>query len=145
VSVLTYEEHKGISKALMCLKMFEWSVGRGYNSEQFVRAVMTSDWGIAVMTDKRSNEWSDALFLLSGFEEFCELQTGETYEELAMGFIGYLYKYWIDTYGVAPDEVYRIASPEKILSRYSYFELDNLGYDYIIRTFTDEIKEQEVV
>lgn len=140
---LSYEKHKIVVESRMCGRMFKWSVKRGYDSEEFCRTVMTSEWGIPVMDGRTASEWSDELFLLSGFETYCGLSLGECYPECVMQFIGYLYKYWVMTYKVPPPLVYKIASPIRILSQYSF--LHTQGYDYIVDYLTEEAREQGII
>lgn len=143
MSIMPYEKHKIIVESLMCMHMFEWSVRRGYDSEYFIKTVMTSDWGINVMNGNYATEWADELFLLSGFEHFCGLKKGKTYTEWEMGFIGYLYKYWVDTYKVSPEKVYKIATPSRIVRGYPF--LHTQGYDYVVKVLTEEAKEKGII
>lgn len=143
MSALSPDKHKIVVESLMCGRMFSWSVKRGYDSEEFCKIVMTSDWGIRVMDGSNAVEWADELFLLSGFETYCGLSKGECYPEYVMQFIGYLYKHWVMTYKVPSPTVYKIASPSRILDQYGF--LHTQGYDYVVDLLTEEAKEKGII
>lgn len=134
--MMNYNQRRIIDEAIMLGYTFRWSVRKGYDSEEFIKAVMTSEWGIGVMDGTNHAEWADELFLLSGFESFVGLRKGRCYSELEMEFMGYLYKYWVETRKISSVEVYRIAPPRRIVSGYNF--LHTQGYDYVIEYLTDE-------
>lgn len=133
---MNYEQRRIHDESVILANAFIWSVRKGYDSELFIKTVMTSDWGISVMDGTNHAEWADELFLLSGFEHFVGLQKGECYSEVEMEFMGYLYKYWVETRKISSVEVYRIAPPRRIVLGYSF--LHTQGYDYVIEYLTDE-------
>lgn len=132
-----------VDESLMCGRMFEWSVRKGYDSEKFCKTVMTSDWGIHVMNNDYSQEWADELFCLGGFEYFVGLEKGKCYTEDVMFFIGYLYRHWVLAYKVPAPQVYKMAPPKRILRGYDF--LHTQGYDYVIAELTDEAKEHGII
>ncbi|MDE6707728.1 MAG: hypothetical protein K2K06_06810 [Oscillospiraceae bacterium] len=133
---MNYERSKLHDECVILAEAFKWSVRRGYDSENFIKTVMTSEWGIHVMDGTYHSEWADELFLLSGFEEFIGLSKGDCYNELEMEFIGYLYKYWVDTRHLSSVDVYKIAPPSRIVKGYSF--LHTQGYEYVIELLTDD-------
>lgn len=132
----TYDIHKTRTESLILASACEWSVKYGYDSEDFLKKLMTSDWGIHVMNGDYHAEWVDALFLLFGFKHFVGLVKGKIYSEIQMEFIGYLYKYWVDSRNMSSVDVYRIAPPSKLIRHYSF--LSTQECEYIIENLTDE-------
>lgn len=124
-----------IVESLMCGRMFVVAGKRGYDTEHFCKVVMTSDYGIRVMTGDNHREWADEYFLLSGFEEYVGLIQGETYLSYVLSYMGYLYKYWIDKHGMNPVDVYNMARPSEINDK--YLSLYTEGYDYAIEVFSN--------
>ena len=111
------------------------SAKQGYDSEVFVKEVLTSKWGIAVMRGSISREWCDEVFLLSGFERHCNLVKGKHYNAEFMNFLGYLYRYCMLVEGVSSTELYSKYPPKFIAQYYCALRQDN--FDKAVNSLTE--------
>ena len=88
---------------------FRLSGADGIDSEDFAKQMMTSDYGVMVLTDKRMVEYSCDTFMYEGVQRNLKLKHGKTYESYVLEFAGYLYKYWISTRNEKPQKIYKMA------------------------------------
>ena len=78
-------------------QLFELAVERGYASETFIKAYMTS--AVAADMDKEFHhiQWAGKAYILSRMEdEFADqlVKVGEIYDKEALYWMGYIYRYW---------------------------------------------------
>ena len=78
-------------------QLFELAAERGYASETFVKAYMTS--AVAADMDKEFHhiQWAGKAYILSRMEdEFADqlVKVGEIYDKEALYWMGYIYRYW---------------------------------------------------
>lgn len=78
-------------------KLFELSAKRGYASESFIKAYMTSD--IAEDMDMEFNhvQWAGKEYIMSRIEDECGTKLrsdGSILDSEVLYWIGYIYRYW---------------------------------------------------
>lgn len=104
-----------------------------------VEILLTTEYGIMVMEDRRMIEYADAGYMLEGFQWKFELLGSRGYEgdsDFMMKFAGFLYKYWLYVGSETCEEIYRLAPLELILRRFDFYHTQ--GYDYVI----EDLKER---
>ena len=78
-------------------KLFELSAKRGYSSESFIKAYMTSD--VAQDMDMEFNhvQWAGKEYIMSRIEDECGAKLrsdGTILDTEVLYWIGYIYRYW---------------------------------------------------
>ena len=78
-------------------QLFELAAERGYASEAFVKAYMTS--AVAADMDKEFHhiQWAGKAYILSRMEDELSdqlIKGGEVYDKEALYWMGYIYRYW---------------------------------------------------
>ena len=99
-------------------QLFELAAKRGYASEAFVKAYMTS--AVAADMDKEFHhiQWAGKAYILSRMEdEFSDqlIKDGEIYDKEALYWMGYIYRYWHFYTGENSREIYKQA-PAKTMN-----------------------------
>lgn len=99
-------------------QLFELAAERGYASEAFVKAYMTS--AVAADMDKEFHhiQWAGKAYILSRMEdEFADqlVKVGEIYDKEALYWMGYIYRYWHFYTGENSREIYKQA-PAKTMN-----------------------------
>ena len=99
-------------------QLFELAAERGYASETFVKAYMTS--AVAADMDKEFHhiQWAGKAYILSRMEdEFSDqlIKDGEIYDKEALYWMGYIYRYWHFYTGENSREIYKQA-PAKTMN-----------------------------
>ena len=93
-------------------QLFELAAERGYASEAFVKAYMTS--AVAADMDKEFHhiQWAGKAYILSRMEDELADQLvkgGEIYDKEALYWMGYIYRYWHFYTGESSREIYKQA------------------------------------
>ena len=99
-------------------RLFELASERGYASEAFVKAYMTS--AVAADMDKEFHhiQWAGKAYTLSRMEDELSDQLvkgGEIYDKEALYWMGYIYRYWHFYTGESSREIYKQA-PAKTMN-----------------------------
>ncbi len=99
-------------------QLFELAAEKGYSSEAFLKAFMTSS--VAADMDKEFHhlQWAGKAYILSRMEDELdsELKTdGTVYDKEALYWIGYIYRYWNFYTGESSREIYKQA-PAKTMN-----------------------------
>ena len=99
-------------------QLFELAAERGYASEAFVKAYMTS--AVATDMDKEFHhiQWAGKAYILSRMEDELSDQLakcGEIYDKEALYWMGYIYRYWHFYTGENSREIYKQA-PAKTMN-----------------------------
>ena len=86
---------------------------RGYASETFIKAYMTS--AVAADMDKEFHhiQWAGKAYILSRMEDELAdqlVKVGEIYDKEALYWMGYIYRYWHFYTGESSREIYKQAS-----------------------------------
>lgn len=94
-------------------QLFELAAERGYASETFIKAYMTS--AVAADMDKEFHhiQWAGKAYILSRMEDELSEQLikgGEIYDKEALYWMGYIYRYWHFYTGEISREIYKQAS-----------------------------------
>lgn len=98
--------------------LFELAAERGYASEAFVKAYMTS--AVAADMDKEFHhiQWAGKAYILSRMgDELADqlIKGGEIYDKEALYWMGYIYRYWHFYTGENSREIYKQA-PAKTMN-----------------------------
>lgn len=107
---------------------FAKSGALGIDSDDFGEKMMTSNYGIMILTDRRMIEYSDGNFMFGGLERALEFKSGRSYETDILYYAGYLYKYWISTRGEQPPRIWEIAPLRLIATRYNFYHTQDIDY-----------------
>ena len=99
-------------------QLFELAAERGYASEAFVKAYMTS--AVAADMDKEFHhiQWAGKAYILSRMEDELAdqlVKDGEIYDKEALYWMGYIYRYWHFYTGENSREIYKQA-PAKTMN-----------------------------
>lgn len=99
-------------------QLFELAAERGYASEAFVKAYMTSS--VAADMDKEFHhiQWAGKAYILSRMEDELAdqlIKGGEIYDKEALYWMGYIYRYWHFYTGENSREIYKQA-PAKTMN-----------------------------
>lgn len=99
-------------------QLFELAAERGYASEAFVKAYMTS--AVAADMDKEFHhiQWAGKAYILSRMEDELVdqlIKGGEIYDKEALYWMGYIYRYWHFYTGENSREIYKQA-PAKTMN-----------------------------
>ena len=131
MSLLSFEEAQFREKSEIFGRLFMFSIEKGYDSELFVKQLMTdSDYTDMLVFDNRF-EWSDDHVLMAYLEDIKPFKVGDRHEDqFTMWFMGYLYKYWIATRKMLPSEVYKILPFESFIAKFPFYHTQ--GWLYII-------------
>ena len=94
-------------------QLFELAAERGYASETFIKAYMTS--AVAADMDKEFHhiQWAGKAYILSRMEDELAdqlVKDGEIYDKEALYWMGYIYRYWHFYTGESSREIYKQAS-----------------------------------
>ena len=120
---------------------------RGYASEAFVKAYMTS--AVAADMDKEFHhiQWAGKAYILSRMEdEFADqlIKDGEIYDKEALYWMGYIYRYWHFYTGERSREIYKQAPAKTMNVVYLMYHtmspemaIDRLKESYSIDEKTD--------
>ena len=99
-------------------QLFELAAERGYTSETFIKAYMTS--AVAADMDKEFHhiQWAGKAYILSRMEDELAdqlVKVGEIYDKEALYWMGYIYRYWHFYTGENSREIYKQA-PAKTMN-----------------------------
>lgn len=78
-------------------KLFELSAKRGYASEAFIKAYMTSETAEAMDMEFNHVQWAGKEYIMSRVEEECSNKIhkdGPILDNETLYWIGYIYRYW---------------------------------------------------
>jgi len=78
-------------------RLFELSAQRGYSSEAFIKAYMTSKTAKDMDMEFNHVQWAGKEYIMSQLEDECEekLHTdGDILDSEVLYWIGYIYRYW---------------------------------------------------
>lgn len=129
-------------------QLFELSKTNGYDSEAFIKAFMNSD--ISKDIDKEFNhlQWAGAEYILSRIKDELSqslTQTGNYYDEEALYWMGYLYRYWHIYTGEGSREIYRQAPAKKMNIVYLMYHTmsPELAIDKLKESYKESYKKEK--
>lgn len=102
-------------------QLFELAAERGYASETFIKAYMTSS--VAADMDKEFHhiQWAGKAYILSRMEDELADQLvkgGVVYDREVLYWMGYIYRYWHFYTGESSREIYKQASAKTMNTVY---------------------------
>lgn len=99
-------------------QLFELAAERGYSSEAFIKAFMTSQVSADMDKEFHHVQWAGRAYILSRMEDELGEQLakdGEIYDKETLYWIGYIYRYWNFYTGESSKEIYKQA-PTKTMN-----------------------------
>ena len=99
-------------------QLFELAAERGYSSEAFIKAFMTSQVAADMDKDFHHVQWAGKAYILSRMEEeHADMLTKvcEIYDKEVLYWAGYIYRYWNFYTGESSREIYKQA-PAKTMN-----------------------------
>lgn len=93
-------------------QLFELAAERGYSSEAFIKAFMTSQVSADMDKEFHHVQWAGKAYILSRMEdELADVLTkdGEIYDKETLYWAGYIYRYWSFYTGENSREIYKQA------------------------------------
>ena len=78
-------------------RLFELSIDRGYDSEQFIKSFMLSDLAKNLDSEFNSMQWMGEEYLLEELEYECNgslVKNNRTISKDEIYWIGYVYRFW---------------------------------------------------
>ncbi len=99
-------------------QLFELAAERGYSSEAFIKAFMTSQVSADMDKEFHHVQWAGKAYILSRMEDELSEQLakgGEIYNKETLYWIGYIYRYWSFYTGESSKEIYKQA-PAKTMN-----------------------------
>ena len=93
-------------------QLFELAAERGYSSEAFIKAFMTSQVSADMDKEFHHVQWAGKAYILSRMEdELADQLTkdGEIYDKETLYWAGYIYRYWSFYTGESSREIYKQA------------------------------------
>ena len=94
-------------------QLFELAAERGYSSEAFIKAFMTSQVAADMDKDFHHVQWAGKAYILSRMEDELANQLtkeGEIYDKETLYWAGYIYRYWNFYKNESSREIYKQAS-----------------------------------
>lgn len=98
-------------------KLFELSGERGYDSETFVEAFMTTDISKDMDKDFHHLQWAGKEYIMSRMEDENSdsiSNKGTVFDNETLYWMGYMYRYWNIYTGESSKEIYKQA-PAKVM------------------------------
>lgn len=98
-------------------KLFELSGKRGYDSEAFIKSFMTTDISRDMDKDFHHVQWAGKEYIMSRMEEensAAIIKNGVIFDNEALYWTGYIYRYWNIYTGEASKDIYKQA-PAKLM------------------------------
>lgn len=102
-------------------KLFELSSQRGYESESFIKSFMMSDISKDMDKDFHHVHWAGKEYIMSRMEEENTddlSKNGVKFDNEALYWIGYIYRYWNTYTGESSKEIYKQASAKVMQTVY---------------------------
>ena len=99
-------------------QLFELAAERGYGSEAFIKAFMTSQVSADMDKEFHHVQWAGKAYILSRMEDELEdmiTKDGEIYDKETLYWAGYIYRYWSFYTGESSREIYKQA-PAKTMN-----------------------------
>ena len=124
-------------------KLFELSGERGYDSESFIKAFMTTDISKDMDKDFHHVQWAGKEYIMSRMEDENSAaisSTGIVFDNETLYWTGYIYRYWNIYTGESSKEIYKQASAKTMQTVYLMYHtmspelaIDRLKESYNVR------------
>ena len=102
-------------------KLFELSGKRGYDSEKFIKAFMTTDISKDMDKDFHHVQWAGKEYIMSCMEDKNAdsiIKNGIVFGNETLYWIGYIYRYWNLSTGESSKEIYKQANAKTMQAVY---------------------------
>lgn len=100
-------------------RLFELSVQRGLESDEFAKAYMNSDVAAKFNSAYDRSQWMGEEYLLEELSQAHYLAVGRTYPADVMFWMGYVYAYWSIVYGDTCKNILKMAGPKVMAENYA--------------------------
>ena len=102
-------------------KLFELSGERGYDSETFIKAFMTTDISKDMDKDFHHVQWAGKEYIMSRMEDEnpnAIINTGIIFDNETLYWTGYIYRYWNIYTGESSKDIYKQAPAKTMQTVY---------------------------
>ena len=102
-------------------KLFELSGKRGYDSEKFIKAFMTTDVSKDMDKEFHHIQWAGKEYIMSRMEDEnadALSKNGIVFDNESLYWIGYIYRYWNIYTGESSKEIYKQANAKTMQTVY---------------------------
>ena len=102
-------------------KLFELSGNRGYDSEKFIKAFMTTDISKDMDKEFHHLQWAGKEYIMSRMEDEnadAISKSGIVFDNETLYWIGYIYRYWNLYTGESSKEIYKQANAKTMQTVY---------------------------
>ena len=105
-------------------RLFELSIDRGYDSEQFIKSFMLSNLAKNLDSEFNSMQWMGEEYLLEELEYECNgslIKNNRTISKDEIYWIGYVYRFWHYYKNENSKKIYKQANYERMKINYLMF------------------------
>lgn len=130
-------------------QLFEFAAERGYSSESFIKAFMTSSISADMDKEFHHVQWAGKAYILSRMEDELAAQLSmdcEIYDKETLYWTGYIYRYWSFYTGESSREIYKQAPAKTMKTVYLMYHTmsPEMAIDRLKETHTfKKIKDAE--
>ena len=125
-------------------KLFELSGERGYDSESFIKAFMTTNISVDMDKEFHHVQWAGKEYILSRMEDENAndiSNNGIIFDNETLYWIGYIYRYWNIYTGESSKEIYKQA-PAKMMQTV-YLMYHTMSPELAIDRLKESYKEKK--
>lgn len=124
-------------------KLFELSGERGYDSEAFIKAFMTTDISKDMDKDFHHVQWAGKEYIMSRMEEensAAIINNGVVFDNETLYWTGYIYRYWNIYTGESSKDIYKQASAKTMQTVYLMYHTmsPELAIDRLKESYNDK-------
>ena len=124
-------------------KLFELSGERGYDSEAFIKAFMTTDISKDMDKDFHHVQWAGKEYIMSRMEEensAAIINNGVVFDNETLYWTGYIYRYWNIYTGESSKDIYKQAPAKTMQTVYLMYHTmsPELAIDRLKESYNDK-------
>ena len=126
-------------------KLFELSGERGYDSESFIKAFMTTDVSKDMDKDFHHVQWAGKEYIMSRMEDENATaidSNGIVFDNETLYWTGYIYRYWNIYTGESSKEIYKQAPAKTMQTVYLMYHTmsPELAIDRLKESYNKKVK-----
>ncbi len=124
-------------------QLFEMSIEKGLDSENFIKVFMLSDIARDLDSDFNHMQWAGKEYIMERIlDEYKDKlkKSGETYDKETMYWTGYVYRRWHYYTGESSKEIYKQANAKTM--RITYFPYHTMSVELAIERLKESYQEK---
>ena len=126
-------------------KLFELSGKRGYDSEKFIKAFMTTGVSKDMDKDFHHVQWAGKEYIMSRMKDECAdslCTSGIVFDNETLYWIGYIYRYWNIYTGESSKEIYKQANAKTMNTVYLMYHTmsPELAINKLKESYNEKLK-----